>query len=139
MRRRNLANLLYYFHRSAGRFNGCLGFVADRVHLENDLGFQFPVAQDLHPVCLADQPVDIEILEGELADIVFTGQLFSLPDIEHFVFHPVGVLETALGGPALDRHLAAFMGHFPFITGAALSALVSFCGSASVSGSFTAA
>lgn len=139
MRHRNLANLPNYFHRSAGCLNGRFGFIADRIHFESDLGRDLPVAQDLYFIGLADQPVDVKVLEGELADIVFTGQLLGLADIEYFILNPVRVLETSFGDPALNWHLAAFMRHFSLVTGPALSALITFCGCTSVPGSFTTA
>lgn len=138
MRRCKLAILLYQFHRTTGRFDGRFGFFTYRIHFKSEFAGQFTIAQDLHLIILAYEPVDVKILKGELADIILARKLFGLAQVENFVFYPVGILESPLRNTALDRHLPAFMRHLVLETAAALVSFVSFRGCTSVAGSFPA-
>lgn len=134
MRRCNLANLLYYFHRAACRFDGGFSFFADSIHFKSEFTFQFTITENFDFIVLAQQPVHVKILGRKFGDIVLLRQLFDLAEVKHFVFHAVRVLETAFGDPALDGHLSALMRHFALETAAALVALVTFRGGAAVPG-----
>lgn len=116
-----------------------LSLTANSVHLETELGFQFPNAQDLYPVRLADQSINVQILRGKLGDTIFFSQRVELTKVEDFVFYPVDIVETTLGDTALDRHLPTFVPIFPLVAGPALSTLVTLGRSAPFTGSFTAA
>jgi len=137
MRRCNLANLLYYFHRSAGCLDPQFGFITYRIHFESDLALQFPVSKDLYFIGSAYQSVYIKIFKGKLSDTVLFCELPGLADIEYFVLDPVRVSKPSFGYPALDRHLTAFVRHLPFVTSPALTAFITFCGCATMTGSFT--
>lgn len=135
----NIVKLFHYLYRTSGRFDRCLGFIAHCIYLEAVLAFQFAVAEDFNTVELADEAVDIKILETEFCDTVLFSQVVDLTQVQHFIFDPIVILETAFGDTALDRHLATFVCHLALITGTALSALITFCGCAALSARFTAA
>ena len=119
-------------------FNGGFCFSAGGIHAERDLAFQFAITEDLHAIILAYKPVDIKILQGEFLDIIFLHEVFHLAEIENLVLNTVNVIETALGDPALDGHLAAFVRHLILETGTALCAFGTFRGCSSVPGTVSA-
>lgn len=132
-------NLLQNFNCPAGAFYRGFSLTADSVHLETELGLQFPDAQDLYPVRLADQSVNVQILRGKLSDTIFFSQLVELPEIKDLVLYTVDIVETTLRDAALDRHLTTFVCILPLVTGPALSTLVTLGRSTTFTGSFTAA
>jgi hypothetical protein len=132
-------NLFQNLNCPAYTFYSGFSLTADSVHFETEFGFQLPDTQDLHPVRLSDQSVNVKILRGKLGDTIFFGQRVELTQVEDFVLDPMDVVEPTFGNTALDRHLTTFVGIFALITGPALSTLVTFGRSAAFTGSFTAA
>ena len=120
-------------------FDRGFSLTAHSVHLKTELRLQFANTQDLDTVGLADQSGNIQIFRGEVGETVLFHQMIHLSQVEYFVLDPVDIVETTFGDTTLDRHLTTFMGHFALITSPALTTLVTFGRSTTLTGGFTAA
>src|ERR1019366_9213287 len=89
------AGLLDFFHRRLGKVVG----------LHRNFARQLPGAQDLETVT---QLLDDAQLEQAVGVERIAFQLLQLPEVDNSVLLLEDVRESALGQPAVNRHLAAF-------------------------------
>ena len=127
------------FRRAAALFDHGLRLRGELVGHDMHLGGELTLGQNGDAVVLLGQAVVHEHLTVDALHVELLRQFLQGADVDGVEFHAVDILETSLGQYSVDRHLAALEADLAAVTGAGLSALVTTCGCATLTGALASA